>query len=186
MVAPSRGGTMRQPLAAIAIALGTLASWPALGVELRDSVFQVTFHYAEEDRALNDTSVPLLPGNACYYWYAQVGSADAPKSATETLTLPVALADWGDLASDPNDGIDVSADGTILTRTFTPEIDSEGWFSHGWCVVEGDPTGAHKIEIAIEGEPLTSYDFQVVLPEDFAWPSVNQPIPRERSVDNSW
>lgn len=177
---------MRQPVSAIAIMFGALVSWPALAVELRDSAFQVTFNYAGEDRALNDATVPLLPANACYNWYAQVDTDAPPGTATETLSLPIALADWGDLATDPDDGVDISADGKVLTRTFTPEIDAEGWFSHGWCVVEGDPTGAHKIEIAVEGEPLTSYDFQVVLPEDYTWPSVNQPIPRERSVDNSW
>lgn len=159
---------------------------PAGAAELADSVFQVTYRYAGTDEVLNDTVVPLLPGNACYNWYIRLADGAAPTSATETLSLPVALADWGTLATDPDDGIDISADGKVAVRTFTPELDADGWFSHSWCVAAGDPTGAHSIAIAVDGAPLTSYDFQVVLPEDYAWPSIVQPAPRERSVDRSW
>lgn len=176
---------MRLKLPALLALLATVAA-PAGAAELADSVFQVTFRYAGDDEVLNDTVVPLLPGNACYNWYAQLGAGPAPTTATETLSLPVALGDWGTLATDPDDGIDISADGKVAVRTFTPELDDEGWFSHSWCVAAGDPTGAHSIAIAVDGEPLTTYDFQVVLPEDYYWPTILQPEPRERSVDHSW
>jgi hypothetical protein len=171
---------------ATCLVLATLVAAPALGAELLDSVFQVTFRYADEDQVLNDTVVPLLPENACYTWYVRLGPGTPPATATEQLTLPVALSDWGALATDPDDGIDISADGKSATRTFTPELDADGWFSYSWCVVEGDPTGAHSIAIAVDGVPLTTFDFQVVLPEDYAWPSIPQPSARERSVDHSW
>lgn len=100
--------------------------------------FQVTFKYAGADEVLHDTVVPLLPGNACYNWYVQLADGAAPKAATETLNLPVALADWGTLATDPDDGIDISADGKVAARSFSPELDDEGRFSHSWCVAEGD------------------------------------------------
>ncbi len=173
----------RAPICAVFLACATAS---ALGAELVDSVFQVTYRYAGTDQVFNDTVVPLLPGNACYNWYVRLGEGDAPKMATETLTLPVPLADWGTLATDPSDGIDISADGRVAVRTFTPEIDQDGWFSNAWCVAAGDPTGAHKIAIALDGRSLTSYDFTVVLPEDYPWPAIAQPGPRERSVDHSW
>lgn len=174
---------LRIPVLAV---LAVLGAAPAQAAELVDSVFQVTFRYAGEDEVLNDTVVPLLADSACYNWYVRLAEGAAPTTATETLTLPVALADWGTLATDPEDGIDISADGKAAIRTFVPELDEEGWFSHSWCVAAGDPTGAHSIEIAVDGTSLTTYEFQVVLPEDYYWPTIIQPTPRERSVDNSW
>jgi hypothetical protein len=177
---------MRLPVSATALLLATLAAGPSIAAGMVDSVFQVTFRYAGDDEVLNETVVPLLPGNACYNWYVRLAKGDAPKAATETLSLPVALEDWGTLATDPDDGIDISTDGKVATRTFTPELDEGGWFSHSWCVAPGDPVGAHSIAIAVDGEKLVTYDFQVVLPEDYYWPSIAQPAPRERSVDHSW
>lgn len=176
---------MRRTGPVLAVLLLVAAS-PALAVELVDSVFQVTFRYAGTDEVLNDTVVPLVPNNACYNWYVRVGEGEAPKAATETLTLPVPLADWGTLATDPDDGIEISADNKVAVRTFTPELDADGWFSNAWCVAAGDPAGPHSIAIAVDGKPLTSFDFAVVLPEDYYWPAIAQPEPRERSVDHSW
>jgi len=167
--------------------LGVAASiGSAPGAELLESVFQVTFRYAGTDEVLNDTVVPLLPDNACYNWYVHLGDGEPPKAATEILTLPVALADWGTLATDPNDGIDISVDSKVATRSFTPELDADGWVSHTWCVAVGDPVGAHSIEVAVDGTSLTRFDFTVVLPEDYYWPAIAQPQPHERSVDHSW
>lgn len=177
---------MRLSVSAMALFLTALAATPSMAVEVVDSLFQVTYHYAGDDEVLHDAVVPLLPDNACYNWYVRLAEGDVPATATETLTLPVALADWGTLATDPDDGIDISADGKVATRTFTPELDADGWFGHSWCVAAGDPVGAHSIVVAVDGETLATYDFQVVLPEDYAWPAIIQPEPRERSVDHSW
>ncbi len=176
---------MRQSAAAITLVVVTLGAGPTLGAELLETVFQVTFAYVGSDEVLNDTVVPLLPDNACYNWYVRI-EGPPPKAATETLRLPVALGDWGTLATDPNDGIDISADGMVATRSFMPELDADGWFSHTWCVAAGDPLGAHSIEIALDDTALTRFDFTVVLPEDYYWPAIAQPQPHERSVDHSW
>ncbi len=177
---------MRQSASAIAVALATMATGPSWGAEMIDSAFQVSYRYAGLDEVFDDTVVPLLPANACYNWYVRLAPGDAPASATETLTLPVPLADWGTLATDPDDGIDISADSKVAIRTFTPELDPDGWFSSTWCVAAGDPTGAHSIAIAVDGQQIKTFDFTVVLPEDYPWPSIVQPVPRERSVDYSW
>jgi hypothetical protein len=176
---------MRQPFSAIALVLGTLVTGPALAVELVDSAFQVSFSYAGEDQVLDGAVVPLLPDNACYSWYIRLAAGEAPDAATEILSLPVGI-DWGELATDPDDGIDISADGKVATRMFKPELDPDGWFSNSWCAVEGDPVGPHRIEVSIGDETIATYDFQVVPPEDYTWPSIYQPQPRERSVDDSW
>jgi hypothetical protein len=177
---------MRWLAAIVALSGGLLGSAPVLAVELADAVFQVTFRYAGTDEVLNDTVVPLLPDNACYSWYVRLGEGETPKTATEVLSLPVPLANWGTLATDPDDGVDISADSKVATRTFTPELDADGWFSHSWCVAAGDPTGAHSIAVAVDGVQLTRFDFTVVLPEDYYWPPIAQTGPRERSVDHSW
>lgn len=175
-----------RPSATATTLLVTLLAGPAFGQEMLESVFQVTFNYAGAEEVLNDTVVPLLPDNACYTWYVRLEEGAVPKTATETLTLPVPLGDWGTLATDPDDGIDISADGKVATRTFVPEPDADGWISHTWCVAEGDPTGDHSIEIALEGTLASRSDFTVVLPEDYNWPAIAQPQPHERSVDRSW
>jgi hypothetical protein len=168
--------------AALAVALSN----GAVAAELLDSEFQVTFQYGGSEQRLSDTHVPLLPGNACYTWWLKLADGDAPKTAEERLVLPEPLANWGDLGSNPDDGVEISADGTTATSTFAPELDDEGWFSKGWCSAEGDPVGAHRIEVSVDGTLLKTFDFQVLKPEDYPWPALRQPDPRERSVTNSW
>jgi hypothetical protein len=154
--------------------------------ELVDSDFQVTFRYGGAEQRLSEDKVPLLPGNVCYTWWMKLAPGDAPQSVEERLILPPPLADWGDAATNPDDGVEISADNTVATSTFAPELDAEGWFSKGWCAAEGDPLGAHRIEVSIDGELLKTFEFDVVAPEDYAWPALRQPDPRERSVQGSW
>jgi len=175
---------MRQPVRATVLMISTLCAAPSLGAEALESVFQVTYQYGGSEQVLNETTVPLVP-DTCYSWYIRIDPATAPKVGTEVLTLPVALDDWGDVGTG-EDGIEISEGGKVATHTFTPDIDNEGWFTNSWCVVEGDPLGAHSIAVSLDGEALTTFDFETVLPEDYRWPSISQPVPRERSVDRSW
>lgn len=163
-------------------------SLPAAAVELVDSVFQVTFKYAGQDFVYNETELPLLPANACYNWYIRLAAGDRPAVAVERFTLPVALpmADWGAAATDADDGIEIEEDGKVAVTTFVPDLDADGWFSNGWCVAEGDPLGHHLIEVSVDGEHLASYNFELVAPEDYAWPAIPQPDHRGRTVENSW
>lgn len=174
----------RSVVAAAFVAALSLGS--AGAAEMVDSDFQVTFQYGGAEQRLSDRKVPLLPGNVCYTWWLRLAPGDAPQSVEERLILPEALADWGDAATNANDGVEISADGKMATSTFVPEIDADGWFSKGWCAASGDPLGAHRIEVSIEGTQLTSFDFEVVAPEDYPWPALRQPDPRERTVHRSW
>jgi hypothetical protein len=171
---------------AAAMCLSALPLAPAVAAEMVDSDFQVTFNYGGSEQRLSETQVPLLPGNTCYTWWMKLAAGDAPSSVVEKLVLPEALADWGDAATNPDDGVEISADGTTATSTFAPELDSEGWFSKGWCAAVGDPLGPHKIEVSVDGTLLKTYDFEVLAPEDYPWPALRQPDTSERSVQDSW
>lgn len=169
--------------AAFVLALGL---GPAGAAEVIDSDFQVTFQYGGAEQRLSEDKVPLLPANSCYTWWLRLAEGPAPRSAVERLILPEPLADWGDFATNPDDGVEISADSTTATSTFVPELDSDGWFSKGWCAAVGDPLGPHKIEVSVDGTLLKTFEFEVMAPEDYPWPALRQPDPRERSVQNSW
>lgn len=158
----------------------------ANAAEVIESDFVVAFQYGGAEQRLSEDKVPLLPGNACYTWWLRLAEGQVPQSAVERLVLPGALADWGDLASDPDDGVEISTDNTTATSTFVPEPASDGWMSKGWCVAAGDPLGPHRIEVSIDGELADTFQFEVLPPEDYPWPALRQPDPRERSVLNSW
>ena len=40
--------------------------------------------------------------------------------------------------------------------------------------------------LCLHGLTRNSRDFEVVAPEDYPWPALRQPDPRERSVQGSW
>jgi hypothetical protein len=172
-------------IVAAAVLVSALAFGSAGAAELVDSDFQVTFKYGGQEQRFSDTKVPLLPDNVCYTWWLRLAPGPAPQSAEEKLILPTTL-DWGDAATNPDDGVEISADGTTATSTFVPELDADGWFSKGWCAAAGDPVGAHRIEVSVDGTLLKTFDFEVMAPEDYPWPALAQPDPRERSVWNSW
>lgn len=159
---------------------------PAAAVELRDQRLEVTFNYAGYDERYTDPLVPLLPANACYTWFVQLPEGLAPTTVVERLVLPVPLADWGSLATTPDDNVEISADGTTAITTAAATPDAEGWLTNGWCVAAGDPVGPHRLEIELDGAPLATFAFDVVPAEDYNWPSVPQPDPMARGVYNSW
>lgn len=168
-----------------AASLTVALALPAGAVDMIDSVFEASFSYGGTEHRLDGARVPRVPGT-CYTWWIRLAEGQTPLSAVERLILPEPPADWGEAATDPDDGIDISDDGKLAVSTFAPELDADGWFSKGWCVAEGDPLGQHRIEVAVDGTELTAYDFEVVLPEDYAWPALPQPDPLGRSVDHSW
>ena len=174
------------PRIAAAACMCALSLGPAAAVEMVESDFQVTFQYGGTEQRLSEDKVPLLPGNTCYTWWVKLAPGDVPQAAVERLILPEPLTDWGDYATNPDDGVEISDDSTVATSSFVPELDSEGWFSKGWCAAAGDPVGAHRIEVSVDGSALATFAFEVLAPEDYAWPALAQPDPRERTVHDSW
>jgi hypothetical protein len=109
------------------------------------------------------TAIPYLPGEACYYWYVQLSKPKGDISFVEVMTLPGAPTNWGDLG--PDDGVTVADDGMSVTREAT-QTPTDGWISNGWCLVEGDPSGQHHIDVTIGEQVVGSFDFEVLPPED--------------------
>lgn len=183
---------MSRLLAALAIAAGLAGPGVAqeTGAEpaapAPEQGFGVTFSYAGFDERYSDPLVPLLPSNACYSWYARLPEGATAETVVERLVLPVPLADWGTLATNPDDNIEISDDGATATTTLPAEPDADRWLSNTWCVAAGDPVGPHRFEIEVDGAPLTTIAFDVVAPEDYNWPAITQPDPMARGVYNSW
>lgn len=84
----------------------------------------------------------------------------------------------------------------------TAAPDADGWLTHGWCVAEGDPLGAHSINVTLDGTEVAHWDFTVVAEADYPFilgdepeplpppplpPSPpTQPSPTARDVNQSW
>jgi hypothetical protein len=190
---------MKRLLATIVLAG---ASGTALGAEIVETRFQVDITRDGTSTSSSEPVVPYLPDAACYYWFAKFDAATTGEvTLIETLTLPEPLAAWKDYVNDPAAATQINADaqGAVTTLKTTP--DGEGWVSHGWCVAEGDPLGAHNMTVTFEGTETGSWDFAVVAAEDYQFapttepaptetapppPPVPQPSPTARDVNQSW
>ena len=176
---------MRVVKGCFVVGLAIAAATPgALAIELVDSVFQVSFTRDGQSFVYNDNIVPLLPGNACYNWYGRAAEAAAPIVVVERMTLPEAV-DWSAVESDPNSPTEIENAGTVAVTTLPMTTDSEGWFSHGWCVAEGDPVGQHSIEVAVDGNPVAAFYFEVV-PENMYTFAATSPDYVSRSANDVW
>jgi hypothetical protein len=171
-------GAVRLVLAVLA----TLAATPALALEVLESVLQVSYTHDGKSQVFNDTYVPLLPGNACYTWHVRVDRAGAPVDAVERMTLPVAI-DWG---TQPTEATVIEEGGKVAVTTLPVLTDELGWFSHGWCVAEGDPTGEHLIEVAVDGATIASFPFTVLAEDEYNFPAPIVPDRSLRSADGTW
>lgn len=167
--------------------LASLMSTPVLALEVLESVLQVTFQRDGTEHVLNDDVVPLLPGNACYVWYLRVDARDTPLTFVERLTLPQAI-DWGTLDDDPGGGVTFEEGGKVAVSTIALTTDTDGWFSHGWCVAEGDPVGEHLFEVLVDGAEIARFPFTVVAPEAYSFPAAPQAGAEDtlRSANNTW
>lgn len=164
----------------------SLLSTPGLGVEAIESVFQVSYTHAGREHFVDDRVVPLLPGNACYSWYLRLTEANAAVTAVERFRLPEPLAAWATTGSTPDDSTRIEEDGQVAVTTIEAVSDDEGWISHGWCAAVGDPLGLHRIDVVMDGTSLAEFEFDVVAPEDYGFPTTAPPDPNARSANNSW
>ena len=165
--------------------LGMLAATPALALEVVESVLQVSYTHNGTSYVFNDSYVPLLPANVCYTWYLRVDAAATPLTVVERMTLPEAIQ-WGTPGSDPGDETVIEEGGKVAVTTIAVTTDDLGWFSHGWCAAEGDPTGGHLFEISAGGAELATFPFTVVAPEDYTFPAPVFPERALRSASNTW
>lgn len=176
----------------------------ALGAEVIDSKFEVDVTRDGQTQTYADLTVPNIPDGACYNWYLKFGATTGEEiTLVETLTLPEPLAAWKDYQNDPSADTQVNADAqsAVTTLTVVPEPDS--WVTHGWCVAEGDPLGAHSLAVTLAGSEIARWDFAVVAPEEYSFEAPQavpeeappappppspppQPSPTDRDVNQSW
>ncbi len=104
-------------LRSVAACVLALCTGSAGASEMLESDFQVTYQYGGTEHRLSEDRVPLLPSNACYTWWIRLAEGAVPQSVEERLILPEPLADWGDLATNPSDGVEISTDSTTATWT---------------------------------------------------------------------
>jgi hypothetical protein len=165
--------------------LGMLPATPALALEVVEGVLQVSYTHNGTSYVFNDSYVPLLPANVCYTWYLRVDAAATPLTFVERMTLPQAIQ-WGTPGSDPGDETVIEQGGRVAVTTLPVTTDDLGWFSHGWCAAEGDPTGEHLFEISVDGAELMTFPFTVVAPESYTFPGPTVPERAHRSASNTW
>jgi hypothetical protein len=195
---------MLRRLTALAALVGVFGT--ATAAEVVDSRFQVEFTHDGESAVYDDTVVPYLPDAACYYWYLKFDAAAKDEiTLIETLSLPEPLAAWKDYENDPASATQINADAQNAVTTIKSAPDADGWLSHGWCVAEGDPLGAHTLAVTHEGAEIARWDFTVVAEADYPFaPATDvpadvpqpispgpptptpQPSPTARDVNQSW
>lgn len=158
---------------------------PALALDALEKVFQVSYKHGGQTYVYSDVIVPLMPFNTCYNWYIRTSEKGAPISVVERLKLPRAI-DWGNTGQDPEDPTQIEDDGTVAVTKIEMTTDEDGWFTHGWCAAEGDPTGNHLIEVSQDGNSLASFVFEVVDPADYDFPRVVTFDRAARSANNAW
>lgn len=162
-------------------ALALLPATPILALDVLQSELQVSFRHDGEDYVRNDRFVPLLPDNACYTWYVRADAPDTTLQVVERFTLPAPI-DWG--TQSPETVIEDG--GRIAVTTSEMPTDGLGWFSHGWCAAEGDPTGPHLIEVSVDGKALASFPFEVIAPVSYYFPQRTVPERAARTANNFW
>lgn len=176
---------MIKAAAATAFLAPLALSAPALAFEVQEQVLQISYKHNGHDYVHDDGVVPLLPGNACYNWYIRLTETGTALTVSERMTLPQAI-EWGAVATDPNDGIEVLENGTVAVSTLPLETDELGWITHGWCAASGDPLGPHTIEVAAGGEALASFSFDVVEPSTYSFPAAQSAPWAMRSANQVW
>lgn len=166
--------------------LGSLAlAVPAAAFEVQETVLQVSFKHNGADYVYDDTVVPLLPGNACYNWYVRLAETNTQLTTVERMTLPQAI-DWGSIATDSDDGIEVLEGGTVAESTQPMTTDEDGWITHGWCVAPGDPLGHHSIVVSSGDQQFATFEFDVVDPSHYPFPGAQSVPWALRSANQTW
>src|SRR3546814_16515545 len=95
-------------------------------------------------------------------WRIRLAEAPPVVRVREVLKLPEAPAFWSG-EDDPYSTHVFSADRTTAT-TEEYKAPEEGWISSDWCIAEGDPLGAHSIEVFIEDALARRFAFEVKRP----------------------
>lgn len=160
-------GTRRRGKALAAVAFGTLlaaaaGAGPAAGAGIRVEATEFIVSVGDgegNERRIASTLVPYLPNQACFGWRIRLAEAPALVRIREVLKLPAAPAFWSG-EDDPYSPHVFSADRTTAT-TEEYKAPQDGWIDGTWCIAEGDPVGAHTIDVFVEDAHAHHFAFEV-------------------------
>ncbi len=89
-----------------------------------------------------------------YGWQLHTAS-DEPVRWREELILPAAPQEW----RTANDVL-ISADRTVAV-TERVELPIDGMLEHGWSIAAGDPSGAYRMNLFVDGQLVRTFGFTV-------------------------
>jgi hypothetical protein len=127
-------------------------------VEVAEFVVSISDGDGNQRSAVGDV-VPYLPNRACFGWRLRLAETPAIVLVREVLQLPEAPAFW----SGEHDAYSTHTFSADRTTAITEEYRApqDGWLESSWCIVEGDPAGAHSIDVYIEDALIRHFDFEV-------------------------
>ena len=123
--------------------------------KIMDAHFLVT---DGQSAPIETTNVPYRPNASCYTWVLSVAPENRNLSVREVFQLPASARTWGD---DPTGITAVNNDRSTAVTEFIDSL-GDGLISHGWCVIEGDPAGPHRIRVFAGDVLLHEFRFNVV------------------------
>lgn len=118
-----------------------------------------------QSKTVITNNVPYVPEHVCYGWIVHLAGDDRLVKFTEIYTSSKAPKIWSG-EDNPYGAQETSAD-RKSTRTEKFITTYKGWIENSWCVDEGDPLGAHKMEVHVDGQHVKTFDFQMVEKEVF-------------------
>jgi len=150
-------------LLALAAGVGPAAAASGTAFRVEAAEFIVSVGDAEgNERRIASTLVPYLPDQACFGWRIRLGDAPGVVRVREVLKLPAAPAIWSG-EDDPYSPHTFTADRTTaITEEY--QAPEDGWIESQWCIADGDPVGAHAIDVFVDDRLVRHFDFEVKLP----------------------
>jgi hypothetical protein len=141
---------------------GPAAAAGASAITVEAAEFFVSLDDEGNERRFVSNLVPYLPNQACFGWRIRLAGAPSVVRVREVLHLPEAPAFWSGEDDEFSTHV-FSADRTTAT-TEEYKVPQAGWIDNEWCIVEGDPTGPHSIEVFVGEDLLRHFDFEVKTP----------------------
>jgi hypothetical protein len=118
------------------------------------------FDFSDPDNPTYEPAdtVPLVPGQA-FGWVIQLDTDKETVKWREEFTVPAKPATWGDL----DETNTMSADGRTLTTVKTDTL-NDGAIFNAWEIAPGDPAGKYVMRVFVEGELVSTFEFDVQSP----------------------
>jgi hypothetical protein len=115
---------------------------------------------------LKSTRIVPLELGVMYGWRLQLTNKAAAVRVKQILTLPAPPQTW-----DTNADVRVSANRKVATVERMQEP-VRGWIAEIIRVADGDPEGKHTLQIFVDDQPVTNFQFETRLD-----PATERPVP---------